>query len=110
VFALVGAVVGAGIAATLLSIVLTTLAVQGLQPPSDAAGFAMYNQQLQQSMLVQASSVVGILVTFWSAYIWVPAVQRARNVDRRGAIVAVAIPVAVSVLIGVFGIVASGLA
>lgn len=94
----------------LVSLVVTVYVSTAVQPPADPAGFTAYSQQLQSSALLQASSAVGVLFTLWSAYIWVAAVQRARDVTRFQAAVAVAIPVAIAILLTVVSLVFTSLA
>lgn len=93
----------------ILSLVVTVYVLQTLQlgNPSDLATF---NQQLANQSIHQAVNAAIILFTLWSAYIWVPAVQRVRNVTRGQAIVAVAIPVLLSILMTVAGLLFSTMA
>lgn len=93
--------------AAILSLVTTVYVIQALQVSGDPAAFATFNQRLTQHTFYQAVTGVSILFTLWSAYIWVPAVQRARNVTRRQAIVTVAIPVLFGILLAVGSLVLS---
>ena len=109
-FALVGWGFAPKVLGAVVSVVLTLVVLQSLSIPADPASFQSFNQRLQQATLTRVSSVLGIVFTLWSAYIWIPAVQRARNVTRRQAIATVAVPVAVSILLTLFGLVSSSLA
>lgn len=91
-----------------LSLVATVYVTQAMPTPADAAALAAYSSELQSDPVYQASMAAGILFTLWSAYIWIPAVQRARNVTRRQATVAVAIPVLIGILISVASVLVGG--
>jgi hypothetical protein len=93
-----------------LSLVVTVYLAQTMTPPADVAGIQAYTAQLQNQPVYRAVSVAGILFTLWSAYIWVAAVQRARDVTRGQAIVAVAIPVLLGILVTVASLLLSTLA
>jgi hypothetical protein len=60
-----------------------------------------YQQQIQSHPATLGALAVGILVLLWSAYIWVAAVQHARDIDRADAAIAVGIPVALALLLRV---------
>lgn len=91
--------------ATLVSLVVTLYVVQVVDAPTEAVGFASYSQRIQGTPLVQVSTVVGVVFTLWSAYIWVAAVERARSVTRRQAYVAVAVPVLIAIFLSLTSLV-----
>jgi hypothetical protein len=53
----------------------------------------LLKQTLMQDPLVQASAVVGIFLTLWSANIWIFGVKHARNLSARNALITVGVPV-----------------
>jgi hypothetical protein len=77
------------------------IAIQAVSLPSevDPGTIQAYQQQVQNHPAMLAAFVVGIGLLLWSAYIWVAAVEHARDVDRTDAMIAVGFPVAVVVLI-----------
>lgn len=92
----------------IISLVVTVYLTQTMGAPSDMAGFQTYSAELQNQFAYQLLSAGSILFTLWSAYIWVPAVQRARDVTRGQAIVTVAIPVLVGISLTVASLLFSG--
>jgi len=54
---------------------------------------------LMKSPLMQLSTVIGILFMLWSANIWVFGLKHARNLSTRDALLTVAIPVAIYILV-----------
>ncbi|MCU4801439.1 YIP1 family protein [Halobacteria archaeon HArc-gm2] len=84
-----------------ISVAITIYVTQAAQPPADPSGFTAYSTRISNHPLNQLSIGLSVLFTLWSAYIWIPAVQRARNVTRNQAIIAVAIPVLFGILIAV---------
>lgn len=94
----------------LLSLAVTVYVVQTMPAPTDVAAFTAYSSELQNQAVYQVSSAASILFALWSAYIWVPAVQRARDVTRRQAIVTVVIPVAIGILLTIAGLLFSTVA
>jgi len=84
-----------------ISVAITIYVTQTAQPPADPSGFTAYSTRISNHPLNQISIGLSVLFTLWSAYIWIPAVQRARNVTRRQATVAVAIPTLLGILIAV---------
>ncbi len=53
----------------------------------------LLKQALMQDPLVQASAVIGIFLTLWSANIWVFGIKHARNLSARDALITVGVPV-----------------
>ncbi|SFR92933.1 hypothetical protein SAMN05216559_1184 [Halomicrobium zhouii] len=92
----------------ILSLVATVYVIQTLQVSGDPAAFQTFNSRLTQQTFYQLATGVGILFSLWSAYIWIPAVQRARNVTRNQAIVTVAIPVLFGILLTVGSLAITG--
>lgn len=73
-------------------------------PTNDPQAAAEAAQSIQGDPLILASTVVGVVITLYQGFIWSYAVQTARNLDRRQALLTVAIPVGVSVLFSLFGL------
>lgn len=82
-----------------LSAAVMFVLVQGATVPSvsDPQAMAAFTAQLQSRVSYQAVTLVGVLLTLWSGYVWTYAVKHARSVPVRRAAVAVGVPVAVSV-------------
>lgn len=90
-----------------VSAVVLLVAVGGVSAPESAEAMRQFQQQLQSNPLVRASTVVGIVVTLWSGYIWTHAVATARDLTVRQAAIVVGIPVALSIgwsLLGLAGL------
>lgn len=70
---------------------------QAVSLPSEVSPATMqaYQQQIQNHPAMLVAFVVGIGVLLWSAYIWVAAVEHARDVERTDAMIAVGLPVAI---------------
>lgn len=98
------ALTGWGFVPRLLAVFANAVAMvyltRTLDPPADLADFAAYQSQVSGHPLSLAASALGLLVTLWSAYVWVAAVRHARAVTRRQALVSVAVPVALGLLVG----------
>lgn len=109
-FALTGWGFAPRVIGAIVSLVITVYVTQAIQPPADLAGFQSFSNQVAAHPLNIAASGLSIIFALWSAYIWVPAVQRARNVTRGQAIVSVAIPVALGILLTVAGLLFSAMA
>lgn len=95
-------VLGAAISAVVLFV-----AIGSVGTPESAEAMRQFGQQLRTSPLVRASTVVGIAITLWSAYVWTHAVAAARDLSVRAAAVTVGIPVLVSIVwsvLGLFGV------
>lgn len=92
--------------ASLADFVASTVATRGIDPGEldSAADFQELSSQLAAHPAALAASVVGIVMLVWSAYIWVAAMQEARRLDRGEAIVTVAIPVGIALLIRLLGL------
>jgi hypothetical protein len=75
--------------------------LQAVSLPSEVTPQTMqaYQQQVQSHPASLVVLVVGLGILLWNAYIWVAAVEHARDVDRTDAMIAVGFPVAVVVLI-----------
>lgn len=107
-FALTGWGYAPRVAYAIIALVMTVYLTQTMGTPSDVAGFQTYSAELQSQLVYQVLNAGSILFLLWSAYIWIPAVQRARNVTKRQATITVAIPVAFGILLTVIGMVISG--
>jgi hypothetical protein len=58
----------------------------------------LLKQTLMQDPLMQASAVIGILLTLWSANIWIFGVKHARSLSARNALITVGVPVGLYLL------------
>lgn len=67
--------------------------------PTAVEGVQAYSQQIQQHPANLAAPLVQVLTFLWSGAIWVHAVERARNVSRTQATIAVGVPLAIEVLV-----------
>lgn len=84
----------------------TLVAVRTTPAPDTFSAEAMetFSTQLSTHPAAVAASLLGIVLLFWSAYIWVAALRESRRLDRREAILAVAVPVAISLLLRAYGL------
>lgn len=71
---------------------------------SSPEAFMEFAGQVASHPANRAATVAGIALLFWSAYIWVPALQESRRLDRGEAVVTVAIPVAIALLWRLYGL------
>ena len=55
----------------------------------------LLKQALMQDPLMQASAVIGIFLTLWSANIWIFGIKHARNLSARNALITVGVPVGI---------------
>ncbi|MEA1908044.1 MAG: YIP1 family protein, partial [Euryarchaeota archaeon] len=53
----------------------------------------LLKQALMQDPLMQASMIIGIFLTLWSANIWIFGIKYARNLSARDALITVGVPV-----------------
>jgi hypothetical protein len=83
------------------SLATTWVVMQAVSPPAEVTQQSMqaYQQAVKTHPATLAGTLVGVLVLGWSAYIWVGAVEAARDVDRADAAIAVGIPVAIALII-----------
>lgn len=86
---------------SLVSLATTWIVLDAVQPPAEVTPQTAqaYQQAIQNHPASLAATVVGILILLWSAYIWVAAVQHARDVERADAMIAVGVPVAIALVI-----------
>jgi hypothetical protein len=93
--------VGWGFLPSILRAVLGAAAmfvlVQGATVPGDPQAMASFSAELQSRPLYQVVSLLGVLLTLWSGYVWTYAVKHARGLSVRNAAITVGVPVAVSV-------------
>ena len=61
----------------------------------------LFQQTLMSNPLMQASAVIGIFLTLWSANIWIFAIKHARNLSSRNALITVGVPVGLYMLYGI---------
>ena len=61
----------------------------------------LFQQTLMSNSLMQASAVIGIFLTLWSANIWIFAIKHARNLSSRNALITVGVPVGLYILYGI---------
>lgn len=94
---------GWGMAPRVVGIVVVSagaVAANLLTPtPTGAGSLQAYSQQVQGHPANLAAPLVQLLTFCWSGYIWVHAVERARNVTRRQSAIAVGVPLALEVLV-----------
>lgn len=86
---------------SLVGLATTWIVLDAVQPPAEVTPQTAqaYQQAIQNHPASLAGTAVGILLLLWSAYIWVAAVQHARDVDRPDAMIAVGVPVAIALVI-----------
>lgn len=94
-----GSVVGLASTWYVLQVVPLPTGVDPQNPQAMQQAMQSYQQAVQSHPATLAAFVVGLLVLAWSAYIWVGAVQHARDLDRADAAIAVGIPVAIALII-----------
>ena len=96
--------VGYGFIPSIVSSLVVLIAMMYALPTVE---FSMENPQLiQQSLLsnpaMQASAIIGILFTLWSANIWIFGLKHARSLSTNSAVITVAIPAAAYVLFTIY--------
>ena len=71
----------------------------------------LFQQTFMQNPFMQAYSIIAILLTLWSANIWIFAVKHARNISTKNALITVGVPVGLYLLriILVWGIILIGI-
>ncbi|MFQ6119015.1 MAG: YIP1 family protein, partial [Methanosarcinales archaeon] len=92
--------VGYGFIPTIVSSVIGLIAMIYVLPTME---FSFEDpQMIQQSMqammnnpVMQASSIIGILLTLWSANIWIFGIMHARKLSIRNAVITVGIPIGI---------------
>ena len=58
----------------------------------------LFQQTFMQNPFMQAYSIIAILLTLWSANIWIFAVKHARNISTKNALITVGVPVGLYLL------------
>lgn len=109
-FALTGWGFAPRLLAVIVSLVITVYLTQSIHIPVDPAAYQDFSNRIATHPLNLTASGLSIVFTLWSAYIWIPAVQQARNVTRGQATIAVGVPVLVAILITVGSLLVSVLA
>jgi len=84
---IIGAVIGLAVMMTVLPTIEFSL-----EDPQ------LFQQTLMQNPLMQASSIIGILLTLWSANIWIFGIKHARNISTKNALITVGVPVGLYLL------------
>ncbi|WP_332898194.1 Yip1 family protein [Haladaptatus sp. CMSO5] len=79
------------------------LALQGIPAPTSPEAIQAYSLAVTQSSTLRLASLVGIVFTLWSAFLWAFAVKHARNLTFRQGLYTVAIPVGINIALAVFG-------
>ncbi|WP_336360990.1 Yip1 family protein [Haladaptatus sp. ZSTT2] len=87
----------------LLGIGAMYLALQGIPAPTSPEAIQAYSLAVTQSSTLRLASLVGIVFTLWSAFLWAFAVKHARNLSFRQGLYTVAIPVGINIALSVFG-------
>ncbi|WP_435097433.1 Yip1 family protein [Halarchaeum sp. P4] len=78
---------------SVVSLALTYVGLQGITPPSDAAQYQAFVQQLQSRPIFLLSSVLGVVFLLWAGFVWTFALKHARDLDLRQAAITVFVPV-----------------
>ena len=96
-----------GFIPTALSSLISMVAVIQVLPTIE---FSMDNADLLQETifsnpLIQASTIIGIFLTLWSANIWIFALMHARNLTTRNAVLAVGIPIGLFIVYSVYNLI-----
>jgi len=90
-----------GIIATVLMYhFISTTPIPQVTDPAQLA--EVITEWIMKSPTIQLSSVIGILFLLWSANIWIFGLKHARNLSTKNAVITVAIPVLVYILISVW--------
>jgi hypothetical protein len=92
----------------LVGVVTTYLALQAVSVPPDPtnqAAIREFTRAVQNSPYTLVSTLVSVVVLLWQGFVWTFALKHARSLDLREAAVSVGAPVAVLVLINVWGLV-----
>jgi hypothetical protein len=84
---------GLGITAYVLPAIQFSFSIESLIENPE-----LMQQTIANNPLMQASSVIGILFTLWSAIIWIFGIKHARNIPIRDAMITVGVPVGVCIL------------
>lgn len=84
------------IASGIIGLIVMTIALPTIE-------FSLENPELmQQSMMsnpmIQASAIVGIIFTIWSANIWIFGLMHSRNLSTKNAVITVGIPIGLSII------------
>lgn len=87
----------------LLGIGAMYLALQGIPAPTSPEAIQAYSVAVTQSGTLRLASIVGIVFTLWSAFLWAFAVKHARKLSFRQGLYTVAIPIAINIVLSVFG-------
>ncbi len=92
--------------AAVVDLVATVVATGEVPAPTVTSPeeFGTYADQVATHPANVVASVIGIGLLLWSAYIWVAALQEARRLNRREAIIAVAVPVGIALLLRLSGL------
>ncbi|MHC1574546.1 MAG: YIP1 family protein [Candidatus Methanogasteraceae archaeon] len=84
---IIGAIIGLGVMMT----VLPTIEFSIENPE-------LFQQTLMSNPTMQASAILGIFLTLWSANIWIFGIKHARNLSTRDALITVGVPVGLYLL------------
>jgi hypothetical protein len=87
---IIAAIIGLGVMMT----VLPTIELSIENPE-------LFSQTLMSNPLMQASAILGIFLTLWSANIWIFAIKHARNLSTQNALITVGVPVGLYMLYGI---------
>lgn len=73
--------------------------IRGVDVPSDLNPESMgeFTAQIQEGPVVALSALLAIAFTLWSAYLWVLAMEYARDLSTRNAVLTIALPVLVGI-------------
>jgi len=93
-YGFIPSIIGAIIGLVVMMTVLPTIELSIENPE-------LFSQMLMSNPLMQASAVIGIFLTLWSANIWIFAIKHARNLSSRNALITVGVPVGLQILYGI---------
>ena len=82
-----------------MTIVLPTIEISLNNPE-------LIEQSILSNPMIQASTIIGIIFTLWSANIWIFGLMHSRNLSTKNAILTVGIPIGlyiISALYNLFG-------
>jgi len=90
-YGFIPSIIGATIGLVVMMTVLPTIDFSVENPE-------LFQQALMGDPMMQASAVLGIFLTLWSANIWIFGIKHARNLSARNALITVGVPVGLYLL------------
>lgn len=83
--------------ASLVSLVILVVALQGVSFPSNPEQIQPFVQRIKRRPIFLVGGILGIVFTIWQGFIWLFAVKHARNLSLQQAAITVGVPVGISV-------------